>query len=217
MSTPSPRLDLALPSQSDPFSTTELRTNWEKLDAAPGTHICTSSTRPTWNSAKAGRKIYETDTRLEWLWDGAQWVRTGGSGLLRRNDGSFAIAERTTDFSTGSTTFVRVVTLTNVVVPAGNRPIRVDVSWNKARNPAGNFRGAIFRSNANNSGPIMGIWYFGTSTSDVQAGGGVFWGMASGGLAAGTYDFSMQITAPSGTSIIDATANTPTTIMVTEL
>lgn len=217
MTTPSPKLGLALPSQADPFSTADIRANWEKIDASPGTFICTSTTRPSWTAAQAGRKIYETNTGLEWVWSGTAWKRTGPEGLLKKNDGSWAIAERTSDFSTTSNTFIRVVTLSSVVVPAGSRPIRVEVSWKKARNPAGNFQGCIFRSATNDSGPKMAQWHFGTNSNDANAGGGTYFAIERNGLAAGTYDFSLQITAPSGTSVIEAGTTTPTSIIVTEL
>lgn len=217
MPTPSPKLGLALPAQTDPFSTADIRTNWEKLDAAPGTHICTSTTRPVWGASQSGRRIFETNTNLEWLWTGSAWRRLNSTGLLKRTDGSWAIAERVTDFSTTSNTFVRVVALTGVVVPAGNRPIRVDLSYQRAINKMGNFEGAIYRSNTNASGPVMARWHMGTSPDDRNAGGGVFFAIERNGLAAGTYDFSFQITAPDGTSTINARTSTPTSLFVSEM
>jgi hypothetical protein len=210
-------MGLALPSQADPFSTADIRANWEKIDAAPGTHICTSTTRPSWGSSQEGRRILETNTGLEWMWLDGEWVRVAPSGILRRSTGEFAIAERTTDFTTTSNTMVKVVSVTNVVVPGGNRPIKVEVSWQKARNPTGNFTGAIYRSNTNNSGPRLALWSFPTNDSDANAGGGNYLAYEPGGLAAGSYDYSFQITAPSGTSTIFATAQSPCTITVSEI
>jgi hypothetical protein len=218
MTTPSPKMGLALPAQVDQFSTQDIKENWEKIDAAPGTHICTSTTRPTgWGNAQKGRKILETNTGLEWWWDGTAFKRLTAVGLLKKSDGSFAIAERTTNFSTTSNTYKRAITLSNVVVPAGNRPIRVDLSWLKAVNPAGNFNGAIYRSDTDNSGPRMAAWNFPTSADEANSGGGVYWAIERSGLAPGTYDFSFQITGPSGTSTISATTTSPITLMVTEI
>lgn len=73
MPTPSPKLGLALPSQPDDFSTADVRANWEKIDAAPGTFICTSTTRPTWGVNQAGRHIYETNTGVTRAWTGSTW------------------------------------------------------------------------------------------------------------------------------------------------
>ena len=68
MPTPSPRLGLAVPTTSDPFSTEDLADNWDLLDAFPGTYICTSATHPVWGAAQQGMRILETDTGLEWRW-----------------------------------------------------------------------------------------------------------------------------------------------------
>lgn len=220
MTSPSQKLRLALPTQTDPFSTSDIKKNWEAIDAAPGSYICTSSTRPTWTAAQAGRKIIETNTELEWMWNGTDFVRLAATGLLKRSNGDWAIGERTTGFSTSSTTYVKAVSVTSVVVPAGRRPIRIECSWTKARFTKGNFYGAIFRSNTSNSGPRLAGWNFGTSADDANAGGGVFWCIERAGLAAGTYDFSMQVMIPSnvsGTAYVDVSNVSPITIMVTEV
>jgi len=217
MTTPSPKLGLAVPSQVDPFSTADIAANWGKIDAAPGTHICTSTTRPTWTNAQAGRKIYETNTNLEWVWDGAAWKRLGGTGILKRSDASFAIGERTTPFSTTSNTGVRAVTVLGVVVPDGNRPLRIDVAWRWAKNTDGNFSAWVYRSNTNASGPVLQSWIMSVSTSDNFSGGHTFWCTERNGLSAGSYDWSFQINSPAGTSTLDATVASPITIMVTEL
>lgn len=217
MTTPSQKLQLAVPAQSDPFSTSDIAENWDKIDAAPGTHICTSSSRPSWTAAQGGRKIYETDTGLEWIWSGTAFKRMGPFGLLKRSNGNWAIAERTSDFTTTSNTFVKVVSAVSVVVPAGNRPLKIEVAWFKAKNVAGNFNGAIFRSDTANSGPKEVSWVLGTSTSDANAGGGTFFALIRDGLAPGTYDWSFQINGPTGTSSIEATTSTPTTLAVTEM
>lgn len=217
MTTPSPKLQLAVPTQVDDFSTDDLAANWQKIDGSPGSFICTSSTRPSWGTAHIGRKILETNTRLEWVWDGTAFQRMAPIGLLRRSDGSFAVGERTTTFTTTSNTMVRAVSVTNVVVPDGNRPLRIDVSWYRAKNPDGNFTGAIYRSDTNNSGPKEAAMIFGTSTADANAGGGTFFALVRNGLPAGTYSWSFQITGPTGTSTLDASATTPITIVVTEL
>lgn len=218
MTTPSPKLQLAVPSQVDPFSTDDLAANWGKIDAAPGSFICTSTTRPVWTSAQAGRKILETNTGLEWWWDGDEWKRLAAIGLLKKVDGTFAIGERTTDFSTGSATYVKVTSVTSVVVPDGHRPIRVEVSWLNAGNASGGFNGAIFRSNTNNSGPNMGIKPFGVPAGgDAKIGGDDMWAIERNGLNPGNYDFSFQINAPAGNSTIYASATTPCSITVIEL
>lgn len=76
MPTPSPKLGLALPSQPDDFSTADVRGNWEKIDAAPGTFICTSTTKPTWGVNQAGREIVEINTGVRRMWTGTTWQAT---------------------------------------------------------------------------------------------------------------------------------------------
>lgn len=72
--TPSPRLSLKRNEGSDPFLRQDFTDNWDKLDLSPGTHICTSGSRPTWGSAQAGRLIYESDLRRILAWSGVAWV-----------------------------------------------------------------------------------------------------------------------------------------------
>lgn len=73
MSTLTPRLSLKRPDDTDPFLTQDFVDNYNKLDAAPGTYICTSSTRPSWGSAQAGRTIFLTDYKCFQYWDGSAW------------------------------------------------------------------------------------------------------------------------------------------------
>lgn len=220
MTTPSTKMGLALPSQADQFSTSDIRSNWEKIDAAPGTHICLSNQRPTWSTSQAGRRIFETDTNLEWTWTGTAFKRIAGLGLLHAADGTPSYAERVTDFSTNSDSTVKVVAVTNVVVPAGQRPIRVDVSWKKAFNDKGSFTGTIYQSNTNNGGPVLASWLIESPALENNAGGGSFFAIEPGGLAAGNYDFSFQVNAPAskgGSTRLEANTVSPVIIYVTEL
>lgn len=75
MSSFTPRLSLKRNDGTDPFKRSDFTDNWNKLDAAPGVHVCTSTTRPsTWGVAQAGRSILETDTYRTLYWDGTQWI-----------------------------------------------------------------------------------------------------------------------------------------------
>ena len=73
MSTLTPRYGLKRPDDTDPFLTQDFVDNYNKLDAAPGAHICTSTTRPTWGSAQAGRTVFLTDYKCFQYWDGSAW------------------------------------------------------------------------------------------------------------------------------------------------
>lgn len=74
MSSLTPRLSLKRPDGADPFLRQDFVDNWNKLDAAPGVHICTSSSRPSWGAAHAGREIVETDTLRRLAWTGTAWA-----------------------------------------------------------------------------------------------------------------------------------------------
>ena len=74
MSSNSTKLRLIRNVPGDNFQLSDFTTNWDLLDAAPGTHICTSSTRPGgWTAAQAGRTILETDTFRQLIWTGSAW------------------------------------------------------------------------------------------------------------------------------------------------
>lgn len=120
MPTPSPKLGLALPSQPDDFSTADLRANWEKIDAAPGTFICTSTTRPTWGANQAGRQIYEVNTGVTRAWTGTTWRVEGYepgdikvSARATPNDGWLACDGSTRNRSTYSHLFAAIGTAFN--------------------------------------------------------------------------------------------------------
>jgi hypothetical protein len=66
-------LGLKVNDASDPFLLSDFAANWGLLDASPGIFICTSTTRPNWATAQAGRFIFMTDTKQTSYWDGAAW------------------------------------------------------------------------------------------------------------------------------------------------
>lgn len=227
MATKSKFLDLTVPSRTDQFSTSDIAANWNALDRAPGVHVCTSSTRPNWNQAKAGRLIYETDTDLMWAWTGSAWSRVAPKGILNRSDGSKAIAQRHTDFSTTSTTPAMILGVSNVVVPPGHRPLMVTVTWSRAYATTGYFYGRIHRHSgapASNSGTTLMQWAInGDKRGEDPAsrgGGGTYVTYEPQGLPAGVYGFSFQTyinPAHSGTATVTGSAGFPSQIAVVEL
>jgi hypothetical protein len=74
MATYTNRLGLKRPDGSDPFKRQDFVDNWNRLDAAPGVYPCTSTSRPTWSTAQAGRLIFETDTFSVYQWDGSTFT-----------------------------------------------------------------------------------------------------------------------------------------------
>jgi hypothetical protein len=66
-------LGLKLNDQSDPFELSDFVSNWGILDASPGTFVCTSTSRPSWSTAQAGRLIFMTDLKQLSYWTGTAW------------------------------------------------------------------------------------------------------------------------------------------------
>jgi hypothetical protein len=66
-------LGLKLNGESDPFQLSDFIQNWGILDASPGIFICTSTSRPTWTSAQAGRLIFMSDQKQLSFWNGSTW------------------------------------------------------------------------------------------------------------------------------------------------
>lgn len=67
------RLGLMKPQGADPFLRQDFLDTMAILDGSPGLFICTSTTRPAWTSAQAGRNIFETDLGRIINWTGSAW------------------------------------------------------------------------------------------------------------------------------------------------
>lgn len=66
-------MGLKLNDPSDPFELSDFIGNWGILDASPGAYICTSTSRPNWGAAQAGRMIFMTDQKQLSYWSGTSW------------------------------------------------------------------------------------------------------------------------------------------------
>jgi hypothetical protein len=75
-----PRLELKRPLGDDPFLRQDFVDNFDILEAFPGHFVCTSTTRPSWDAAKTGMKIVETDTLRTLVFDGTTFVPTQDYG-----------------------------------------------------------------------------------------------------------------------------------------
>lgn len=75
MPTTTTRLALSKPLGTETVDIDVLNANADKLDAAAGATICTSTTRPA--SPYSGQIIYETDTKLTWKYSGGWKLDTG--------------------------------------------------------------------------------------------------------------------------------------------
>jgi hypothetical protein len=204
--------------------TADIASNWQKIDDNPGYKICTAGTRPAWGAAQTGMLISETDTGLVWRWDGTNFKRVGPAGVLRRSDGTPAVATRTTDFSTASTTFVVCLSLTNVVVPDGLRVLMIVVSFGKGENTSGAAVGGIFRSATASTGPQVGNFGIVGDSSSPSAGaqgpGASYAGWEPTGVSPGTYNYSFQLRSSAtygGTSYVRADATNVCRIVAIEL
>jgi len=96
--TPTPRLGLYKPEGGDAFQRTKFLETWDKLDEAPGVHICTSSSRPSWGTDQAGRLIFETDTVRIMRFSGTAWaqVKQAANGWYKYNNWANENVPRTT-------------------------------------------------------------------------------------------------------------------------
>lgn len=74
MATYSTFLGLKLNSATDPFLLSDFIGNWTILDGSPGVYVCTSSSRPSWTAAQAGRLIFMTDWKCLSYWSGSAWL-----------------------------------------------------------------------------------------------------------------------------------------------
>lgn len=114
MSTLTPRLQLKRNDGSDPFLRQDFVDNWNKIDAAPGVHICTSTSRPNWGASQAGRRIIETNTRAEYVWTGTAWrsvLDAGSAWVLGVAPGVWLSKGSSTVYNAGSITTSRPGTL----------------------------------------------------------------------------------------------------------
>lgn len=133
MATNTTRASLRKPGTSD-FVTvgTDINDNMDQIDQHLGHLECTSATRPTGTDRFTGRTIWETDTGLTYLWDGAAWQNIGG----RYDANSWTLA------ITGSTSGTATVagTVSNRYVRQGKW---VDLWINYTLNASSSFAAAI--------------------------------------------------------------------------
>lgn len=107
MATYSSRLGLKRPDVTDPFLTQDFYDNYNLLDAAPGMHICTSSTKPNWGVNQAGRSIFMTDYRQIEVWDGTNWIEP-----VQTSPGHYWSLSASADMSRNTTTTYNIGSFT---------------------------------------------------------------------------------------------------------
>jgi hypothetical protein len=210
MTTQTARLALNKHTTADLFRIIDYTQNWDKLDAAPGSFICTSATRPaTWGAIHAGRTIRETDTKLSWIWNGTAFERISPLGKL-------GATARTTDISTTSANFVIAMQI-SMVVPAGGRDILVIAEVPKADSSNGVVAMALVRDSTQ-----LTTWQTTGDTSTVatnQPKGAPFIFRDAAPIP-GAHAYALQFAAPSpfgGTATLRATTISPLQITVIEI
>jgi hypothetical protein len=116
------------PVGSDPFLTSDFAQTFQAIDAAPGIAVVPNqASRPTgWNSNQHGRRVWQADQNIEWVWNQpssgspGSWLRTFAKGVLATANVSGFLGTSNTNYATGPT----IVSISNVVIPGG-RPIKV--------------------------------------------------------------------------------------------
>lgn len=123
-----PALGLMNPVGSDPFLTSDFAQTFQAIDAAPGiVTVANQSARPTgWNSNQHGRRVWQADQNIEWVWvqpsssSPGSWQRTFAKGVLANAQVGGFLGTSNTNYATGPT----IVSIPSVIIPGG-RPIRV--------------------------------------------------------------------------------------------
>lgn len=187
MSTTTPRLQLKRPDGPDPFKRQDFLDNWNKLDAAPGVHVCTSSSRPAWGAAQAGRTILETDTRRFVIWDGTDWreqLAAVPAWVASPFVGTYLSQGATGLYSVGTITTSRPGTL---LISAGADLASVDTSKQSAT-----IRAYVNGSVADGSGLSTVQW---TGSNNDNSGSDIRHGTANAYkvVAPGSYTVAVQV------------------------
>lgn len=104
--------------------------NWDKVDAALGIFLCTSTTRPS--SPGTGQQIYETDSGFGYVWNGSAWKRTNYNKIQAAD----VTATETTSGGVYADLTTPGPTLTNIPLIAGNAYTIIVSSFSKNSNIA---------------------------------------------------------------------------------
>jgi hypothetical protein len=103
-------------------------------------------------------RILETDTGLEWKWNGSAFARVAGIGHIAGSANPNQVTNATYNL-------VSVTKLTNIGIPQGNRSLQIILGWDKVQNTNGisviglTIDGTIFKSwavSGDSSAPSQG-------------------------------------------------------------
>lgn len=203
------------------FSREEWYDALTKIDGYPGTFICTSGTRPSgWGSPHVGMKIFETDTSLEWRWNGTAFVRDRPLGLLGD------VSVRTTDFATAATAATsalsNAVTIPAFTLSSTNKRIKVEASYYAVDNGTATTLGASFVYLLRGATVLAKHRVVGRPDTDAEelnwGEGRTITGWDAPPAGAATYHLAIStVAAVGGTSTLRASATTVATLAVSEV
>lgn len=145
MATSTTRLGLTKPAGSDVVDVAVLNANSDKIDAAVGIVVCTSTTRPT--SPYIGQQVYETDTKQLQTYTSSGWQPTVNTTAFS------TIAQAA--ISPLSSTAVATQAARDALFPSpaqGNAVWRVDKGWEERYF-------AAYNSSTNPGGATPAGWY----------------------------------------------------------
>lgn len=178
-----PNLGLMSPVGSDPFVTQDFADTMAILDLNPGIRtVANQASRPTgWTAAQHGRRVYQADQQIEWVWHMPSsgtpgvWKRTYPKGLLANVVNYSTIGTSNTNYGAGPT----LVEANNVIIPGG-RPYRYTFRCDWAACSGGNMS-------------IISIHQDGAMLSWFHVAGGTFDG---GRGMPSMHEFSFSLAAP---------------------
>lgn len=154
MSTLSPNLVMVLPVGTDLVDIDQLVSDLSKLDTEIGHYVCTSITRPS--THYVGMKIFETDSKATYVWDGTTWNYIGG-GLICKTGRAANLATLTatwtriywtTDYIAANIAAARP-SLWSITAPmAGTYSIEAAIMWSDSAQVAAGGRTVIIKKNS---------------------------------------------------------------------
>jgi hypothetical protein len=134
-------------------------------------------------------------------------VRQDATGLLTTAAGGQAFKNSVVDVTNTTGAWTSLIAVTGVVVPPGNRPLKITATCAMTQAKSQSWQLSIFRSAISNSGTMEREWiingspvpnyngtfFYNNPITDWNADGGTYVAYLPAGLTAGFYDWSFQL------------------------